>query len=79
MHYDIHALVMQSEVKKGEESVTYLDPAPSWQWLDTALMMAHGSALLVLTVYNEVAKLGMDQEIEAAHNSFTKAWQKPRE
>ena len=78
-HLDFAGLSSQTETSlEGKDAAIFCDVAPSENWIETALLTAHGSALLVIDNYNEVAKLGMEQEIQSANEAFTKAWQKAK-
>ena len=52
-----------------------VDMAPSEQWIDHALISGHSSLIRTLSYYNEVARLGMDRDIEKAIEDFKTAWE----
>jgi hypothetical protein len=51
-----------------------VEVAPSLGWVDLALISGHRAALSLLTTFNSVAALGMDKQLEDAHQDFEKAW-----
>jgi len=72
-HGDVVGLALQID-----KSVLGVDVAPSERWIDTALVIGHGSLIRTLNYYNEVAQMGMDQEIQQAVDDFKAAWGKLR-
>jgi hypothetical protein len=48
--------------------------APSLFAVKDALLMSHQSVLVIISNFNEVAKFGLDAEIQTAVEAFTKAW-----
>jgi hypothetical protein len=68
-HGDISGMISQAE---GND----VDVAPSFCWLDTALITGHMAALRCIGAYDEVAMLGMNTEIQAAMEAFQSAWDK---
>jgi hypothetical protein len=48
--------------------------APSLFAVKDALIMGHQSILVIISNFNEIAKFGLDAEIQAAAEAFTKAW-----
>jgi hypothetical protein len=70
-HLDFGGLSAQSEQETMDADI-----APSEDWLQQALVIAHGQVLHCLTHYNEAAKLGMDHELETAAERFKEAWGK---
>lgn len=68
-HADFQGLGFLTEPRTLDAAV-----APSEEWLETALVSGHGSTLRVLLCYNEVAKLGMDVELDQARRAFLTAW-----
>jgi hypothetical protein len=68
-HADFQGLAFLSERRTLDAAV-----APSEDWLETALVSGHGSTLRVLLCYSEVAKLGMDAELDEARRAFLSAW-----
>ena len=68
-HLDIGALSAQTE-----DETLDVDVAPSEKWLGEALIMGHNAVLHCLIHYNEVANLGMGKQLEAATESFKRAW-----
>jgi len=67
-HGNIQALVAQAE-----ESLT-ITAAPSLGSVKKALQIGHLSVLGVLDVLNDVAALGLDDEVRTAAKDFQKAW-----
>lgn len=70
-HLDIGGLSLQAEA-----GTLAVDVAPSYNWIKEALVVGHGSAVQVLSHYNEIAQLGMDKEMEAISEGFKLAWKK---
>jgi len=66
-HGDVGALVFQAD-SSGDADI-----APSWQWLGDALRDGYASVIRCLQIYEEVAHLGLKQEIEAAGRDYVKA------
>ncbi len=58
-HSDVAALVSSFDIKSQDTAV-----APSFEWLDQALIAAHGSLVRSLSYYLEIANIGFEQEID---------------
>jgi hypothetical protein len=71
IHLDIGGISLQVERETME-----VDLAPSERWLEEALVIGHGSAVKVLTDYNEMAKLGLEKEVQIVNTGFETAWRK---
>jgi hypothetical protein len=70
-HHDISGLSSQAESKSIDMEV-----APSDNWLGLALMTGHSSVVRVLSCFNEVAKLGLDAELQSCEEAFVETWKK---
>ena len=68
-HFDFGGLSAQSEKDSMDADI-----APSESWLKEALIIGHGAVLHCLVYYNEVARLEMDNELNAASENFKQAW-----
>jgi hypothetical protein len=62
-HGDIGGQIFQIDAKTLQ-----VDLAPSWSWLEDALIGAHGSFLRCLGYYDEMANLGFKNELESGPN-----------
>jgi len=71
IHLDIGGILLQAE-----RETMGVDVAPSEEWLEEALVIGHGSAVKVLTDYNEMAKLGLDEVVQLVNTGFEMAWRK---
>jgi len=71
-HLDVTGLSAQLESKEVPDA----DVAPSENWLDDSLIMAHNALLNCLVNYNRAARLGMRRELRQAIRDFMKAWKK---
>jgi len=69
-HSDVAGLSFQTD-REGFA----VDMAPSLEWIDLALISGHGSLIRTLECYNNVAQLGMAEDIEKAIEDFKTAWQ----
>ena len=67
-HANISGLSTQTD-DSGDVEV-----APSLGWVDLALISGHRAALSLLTTFNNVAALGMDNQLEDARQDFQRAW-----
>ena len=68
-HGDVSGMAAQAE---GID----VDVAPSFKWLNTALITGHMSALRCIGAYDEVASLGLEADIQRAFKAFLAAWKK---
>jgi hypothetical protein len=71
-HGNIQALVAQTE------DSLMIAPAPSLGSAKKALQIGHLSVLGVLDVLNDVAALGIDEDLKTAAQDFQKAWHQPQ-
>lgn len=71
IHLDMGGISLQAE-----RETMGVDVAPSESWLEEALVIAHGSAVKVLTDYNEMATLGLEKEVQLVNTGFETAWRK---
>jgi len=68
-HGDISGMADQAE---GNDVVV----APSFEWINIALITGHMAVLRCIGAYNEVASLGMESNIQKAMDDFLAAWKK---
>jgi hypothetical protein len=68
-HGDIGGLAAQISTGKFQTEI-----APSFNAIRDALIMGHQSVIVVIDNFNEVAALGLADEIKAAVEGFQKAW-----
>jgi len=71
-HFDVTGLSAQLE----SERIPDADSAPSENWLEESLNMAHKALLVCLVHYNNAARLGMSKGLKAARKDFMRTWKK---
>ena len=74
-HGDVGGAFAQT-AKLTENDVLDVEPVPSDAWLREALLIAHGAVISVLSDYNEIAKVGVDEVVDQALKSFIATWGK---
>src|SRR5262249_7473814 len=68
-HGDIGGLAAQISTGNFQTEI-----APSLRGIKGALIMGHQSVIVVIDNFNDVANLGLADEIKAAGDAFQKAW-----